>query len=317
VLVGFGCGFVYIPAMRIMSDWYRPDELGTYSGIMVAAGNAGAMVSATPLVLLMNSIGWRNSFHAVGVVTVAAAILAYVIVRDKPSDLKYPTPRDIMGLPPAPPAPKVQMGEALKRVFTTPKFYVLSALMFFFYGTLMGIGSLWAGPFLQNVFGLSKQGASNIIMMFPLGMVFGCPLSGYLSDKVLKSRKKILLYGIILHALTYIPLTFFMGEITTTQLYITFFLYGLTGGTFVNCFVCAKEAFDVRYAGTAMGALNVFVFAGGAFYQNMIGVVLGWFPVVSANVYPMEAYRAALLASLGGLIIGALIFMCFKEEKKS
>lgn len=313
VLVGFGCGFVYIPAMRIMSNWYKPDELGTYSGILVAAGNAGAMVSAAPLVLLMNSIGWRNSFYVVGVVTVLAAIMAYFIVRDKPTDRDYPTPREIMGLAPAPPAPTVRMGEALKKVFSTPKFYLLSALMFFFYGTLMGIGSLWAGPYLQNVFGLSKQVASNIIMMFPLGMVIGCPLSGYLSDKILKSRKKILLYGIILHMFTYIPLIFFMKEMTTVHLYIIFLFYGITGGTFVNCFVCVKEVFEVRYAGTAMGALNVFVFAGGAFFQNVIGVVLGRYAVVTPGVYPMEAYHTALWLCLVGLIIGTVIFMFFRE----
>ena len=75
LLVGFGCGFVYIPAMRIMSDWYKPNELGTYSGVIVAAGNVGAMISAAPLALLMGAIGWRNSFNAVGAVTVLAAIL--------------------------------------------------------------------------------------------------------------------------------------------------------------------------------------------------------------------------------------------------
>jgi sugar phosphate permease len=316
LLVGFGCGFVYIPAMRIMSDWYKPDELGTYSGAIVAAGNVGAMISAAPLVLLMNLIGWRNSFHAVGVVTILAAILAYVIVRDRPSELGFPTPRELMGLAPAAPGPKVRMGDALKIVFSSGKFYLLSTLMFCFYGTLMGIGSLWAGPYLQNAFGLSKQVSSNIIMMFPLGMAFGCPISGYLSDKILKSRKKILLYGVILHALSYIPLIAFIGDLSTFSLYVVFFLYGLTGGTFVNCFVCVKEAFDIRYAGTAMGALNVFVFAGSAFFQNIIGIVLGMYPVVSAGVYPVEAYVAALSRCLVGLIAGTLVFLFYKETKK-
>lgn len=317
LLVGFGCGFVYIPAMRIMSDWYKPDELGTYSGIIVAAGNVGAMISAAPLVLLMNSIGWRNSFHAVGAITILAAVLAYVIVRDKPSELGFPTTRELMGLPPADPGPKVRMGQALKIVFSSGRFYLLSILMFFFYGTLMGIGSLWAGPYLQNAFGLSKQAASNIIMMFPLGMAFGCPLSGYLSDKVLKSRKKILVYGVLLHALSYIPLILFIGDMSPTSLYFVFFFYGLTGGTFVNCFVCVKEAFDIRLAGTAMGALNVFVFAGSAVIQNIIGFILGMYPVVSPGVYSIDAYRVMLLFCLAGLILGGIVFLFYKEGRKA
>ncbi len=40
-LVGFGVGFIYVPAVRIMADWYKPDELATYSGILLAVGNMG------------------------------------------------------------------------------------------------------------------------------------------------------------------------------------------------------------------------------------------------------------------------------------
>lgn len=86
-LVGFGVGFIYVPAVRIMADWYRPDELATYSGILLAVGNIGALVSAAPLVALMGVIGWRNSFHVVGVFTVLAAAFTYAIVRNKPSEL--------------------------------------------------------------------------------------------------------------------------------------------------------------------------------------------------------------------------------------
>ena len=94
-VVGFGFGFVYVPALRIMTDWYRPDELATYSGMLIAIGNIGAMLSAAPLVLLMNSIGWRNSFYVVGIITVTAAILAYTVIRNKPGDKGFPSPREI------------------------------------------------------------------------------------------------------------------------------------------------------------------------------------------------------------------------------
>ena len=221
----------------------------------------------------------------------------------------------MMGLPPADSTAKIGMGSALKTIFSSVNFYILSLLMFFFYGTLMGVGSLWAGPYLQHVFGLSKQVSSNIIMMFPLGMAFGCPLSGYLSDKVLKSRKKILLYGIILHIITFLPLLLCMGDLSTTMLYVVFFLYGLTGGTFVNCFVCVKEVFDIRIAGTAMGALNLFVFAGSGVVQNVMGVILGKYAVVSPGVYSVAAYKAAFTFCLAGLIVGTLVFFFFKERK--
>ena len=117
----------------------------------------------------------------------------------------------------------------------------------------MGTGSLWAGPYLQHVHGLSQQAAGYIIMMFPLGMIFGSPLSGYLSDKILKSRKKVLLGGALLHCTAYVPLVFSTGQLQLGHLYILFFWYGLSGGAFVCCFACSKEIFEPHFAGTAIG----------------------------------------------------------------
>lgn len=313
-LVGLGVGFIYVPAVKILTDWYKPDELATYSGVLLAVGNIGALVSAAPLVALMNVIGWRNSFLVVAAFTVAAAFFTWIIIRNKPSELGLPTPRDMMGLPPAPAAPKVRLGEALRAVFSNGQFYLLAVLVFSYYGTLMSVGSLWAGPYLQQVYGLSKQAAGNVIMMFPLGMVFGCPLSGYLSDKVLKSRKKVLLAGITLHALSYLPLVFFPDNLSITQLYILFLWYGISGGAFVSNFACAKETAEPRFAGTAVGAVNVFLFAGGAFYQQVMGIVLGRYPMVSPGVYTAAAYQAAFTVAFVGLIIGVVVFCFFRER---
>lgn len=316
-LVGFGVGFVYVPAVRIMADWYKPDELATYSGILLAIGNIGALISAAPLVSLMAAIGWRNSFHVVGAFTLVAAIMAYFVIRNKPTELGFPTPRDLMGLPPAPPAPKVSLGEALKAVFGNKQFYLLGMLLFSYYGTFMGVGSLWAGPYLQNVYGLSKQAAGAIIMMFPLGMVFGCPLSGYFSDKILRSRKKVLLWGCAAHTLSYIPLVFFTEQMSVMALYLLFFWYGLSGGAFVSCFACAKETCEPRFAGTAVGALNIFIFVGGAFYQHLMGSIIGMYPVVKAGVYSPAAYKAAFTVPFVGLIAGAMLFWFFRENPKT
>ena len=36
---------------------------------------------------------------------------------------------------------------------------------------------------------------AGILSFIAIGMIFGCPIAGYLSDKVLKSRKKVLIAG--------------------------------------------------------------------------------------------------------------------------
>ena len=314
-LVGLGVGFIYVPALRILTEWYRPDEMATTNGLLLSVGNTGAMISAAPLVLLMTYFGWRHVFIIVAAVTVVCALFTWVAVRNKPTELGFPSARELQGLEPLPPAPPVKLGAALSSVFSKKKFYLLCLLMFCYYGTLMSVGSLWAGPYLQHVYELSKQVTGNIIMMFPLGMVFGCPLAGFISDKIVKSRKKVLLGGAILHALAYIPLIWMPGELSQMQLYMLFLWYGLTGGAFVTCYACAKETTQPQFAGTAMGALNVFVFAGGACYQQVQGLVLGSYEVVREGVFSIAAYQSAMQVAFFGLIVGIILFMFFKEER--
>ncbi|SDF71090.1 MFS transporter [Sporomusa acidovorans] len=314
LVIGFGSGALYVAAMRFVADWYKPDEMATCSGILLAAGNIGALLATTPLVFLMGNIGWRGSFILVAVLTLLASIVSYKFVRNKPADLEFPSPQEIMGISTVSQKVKISLAEAVKVVLGKKKFYLLAAFTFSYYGTFMGFGSLWAGPYLQNIYHFSKASVGNILMLFPLGMIIGCPLSGYLSDKVFKSRKQVLIYGCVLHTLSYIPFIFFTEQMTSLSLYILFFFYGLTGGAFVSCFACAKEIYEDRFAGTANGALVIFVSLGAAFYQYVMALVINMYSMISPGVYSLAAYKSAFIVPVCGLLLGVIALIFFKEE---
>ena len=310
-LIGLGVGVVYVAAMRIFSDWYSSDELATYSGLLLAAGNVGALMSTAPLVFAMKQVGWRHSFDIIAALTFLAAAVGYMIIRNRPGD--------ILSHDGAPPeiavnaGCRVSLGTSVKTVWGEKKLYLLGALLFSFYGTFMGVGSLWAGPYLRDVYGLSKIDSGGILMLFPIGMAIACPLAGYLSDKVFGSRRKVLLYGAILHLTSYVPLVFFSDSLGVGSLKVLFFWYGLSGGTFVVCFACVKEIYEKHFAGTAVGSLNIFLFIGSAFYQYVMGLVINITSrggdVVSAKVYSI-AFSIPML----GLIVGIISFYFFRER---
>lgn len=310
-LIGLGVGVVYVAAMRIFSDWYSPNELATYSGLLLAAGNIGALMSTTPLVFAMKQVGWRHSFDIIAALTFLAAAVGYFIIRNKPGDIgrrHAATPETATKV-----EPPVSLSASVKTVWGEKKIYLLGALLFSFYGTFMGVGSLWAGPYLRDVYGLSKIDSGTILMLFPLGMTIGCPLAGYLSDKVFGSRRKVLLYGGILHVTSYIPLVFFNDSMGIGALKVLFFWYGLSGGTFVVCFACAKEIYEKHFAGTAVGSLNIFLFMGSAFYQYIMGVVIN-FTSGGENVDFSKVYSIAFFVPMAGMLIGIVVFTFFRER---
>ena len=84
LLVGLGASVILISFLRLAAEWFRPDEFGTISGWSQTVGNVGALVASSPLALLVEAVGWRQSFVMIGVVTLLLALAAILFVRDRP-----------------------------------------------------------------------------------------------------------------------------------------------------------------------------------------------------------------------------------------
>ena len=306
-IIGLSVSVVFVGAMKIFSDWFYPNELATCSGILLAVGNLGALLSTRPLMWLIEQAGWRDAFWFVTAYTLFSGILAWMVLRNTPKECGFP---EIA----ATSQETVSMRSALKEVFRTHRFYLVTIASTLYYGTLMNVGGLWSGPYLQDVYGLSKDVASSIVMFFTLGMIMGCPVSGWLSDKIIRSRKNVLLLGIVLHTLTYIPLAFFTASISTpTLLYLLFALFGFTGGFFVVCFACVKETTEPRYAATAVGGLNMGIAVGAAFFQYICGLIIDSHGKIG-SVYGADAYASAFQLCMLMMIVSAVFMFFFKEK---
>ena len=308
-IIGLSVSVVFVGAMKIFSDWFYPNELATCSGVLLAVGNLGALLSTSPLMWLIAKAGWRDAFWFVTVYTLFSGILAWVVLRNTPKECNLP---EINASAAA--QEKVSMRTALKAVFSTRKFYLVTLASTLYYGTLMNVGGLWSGPYLQDVYGLSKDVASSIVMFFTMGMIVGCPVSGWLSDKVIRSRKKVLLLGIILHALAYIPLCFCTASVPSTALlYVLFATFGFTGGFFVVCFACVKETTEPRFAATAVGGLNMGIAVGAAFFQYVCGLIIDAHGKTGA-VYGADAYASAFQLCMLMMACAAVFMFFFKEK---
>ncbi len=309
--IGLGVSAVYIAAMKIFSDWYKKDELATCSGALLAVGNVGALLSTAPLVLLIAQFGWRDTFAGMGWYTLIMGGVSYLLIRNTPGELGFRPVSEEAGASTENPT----IFEALGALLTNRNFCLLSLLSFMYYGTFMGVGALWAGPYLQDVYGLSRQASAAVIMFFPIGMTIGCPLSGYLSDKILRSRRRVLLYGCILHLLAYIPFILFTGSMPTGVLYLLFLYFGISGGFFVSCFACAKEISHPAFAGTSIGALNMLLAFGAAFFQYVLGWILALCGKTAGGSYGEDAYRMVFVAAAAGLMVGVASIYRFRERK--
>jgi sugar phosphate permease len=270
-LVGLGVSMLFVPTMKVLAEWFRVREFATMTGILMAMGGLGVLTAASPLAWLSTLIGWRFSFVAVGIFTLLLAILVWLFVRDRPADLGWPSPSEPLG----PNPPSIGLLEGMKKVLTYPRFWPVAIWFFFDCAIFFSFGGLWGGPYLMQVYGLTKAQAGQILSMMAIGMIVGSPLVSFLSNRIFRGRKPVLvLSSFIVLCLTAL-LAFHTEGLPVAVLYLICLGLGIFSSAIVVVgFTTTKELFPVQIAGTSTGLVNLFPFAGGALFQPFLGYLL-------------------------------------------
>lgn len=150
--------------------------------------------------------------------------------------------------------------------------------------------------------------------MIAWGMILGSPLLGFISDRVLKSRKKVLVLCSSLLSLLFGLLSLFPSGLPPALLYALFFLFSLSASSIVAIgFTMTKELFPVEIAGTSVGLVNVFPFLGGAIFMPFLGWILDTYPKTLLDDYGLAGYSAVLFILFGAALIALLCSLLSKE----
>jgi len=315
VMVGLGVSMVFIPAMKILSQWFRAHEFALMAGILNAVGGAGVLAATWLLALMVAWFGWRVSFELIGACTLIVVGLAWLIIRDRPEDKGLPSLAEIdrKGEEVAAPAIQIGLWEGARRVVSEKYFWPVAIWYFFDCGIFFGFGALWSGPYLMHVYGMTRAEAGAVLSMIAWGMIVGSPILGFLSDRVLKSRKKVFVF--CTSGLVFVLLFFsvFPSGLPHTTLYVLFFLFAIFASSIVAIgFTTTKELFPVEIAGTSVGTVNLFPFLGGAIFMPILGKVLDAYPKSTAG-YSVDAYSTIFLILLGTSLAALVCTFLMKE----
>lgn len=309
VLIGLGVSAVFVATMKVFSEWFTGEEHARVSGMLMSVGGIGWLSATTPLAFLMLMLGWRESFVLVGLFALALTIVTWFVVSDSPGrEGLLRTGEEITSR-------KKNNGaiDNIKIVFKEKHFWAIAIWFFFRGGALLGFFGLWAGPYIIDVYKLSKQTTGNILAMIAFAMIFLSPVLGHLSDKTLMSRKKVLVGASLLNSLCWLVMLVFYDSMSIPALYAVFFIMGVTiSSVGILAIVTTKEFFPPEIAGTAMGSINVFPFIGGIVFQPLIGWILdksGKFQ----GTYEPSAYLSIIWLLFVTSIV-ALISIMFSEE---
>lgn len=310
-IIGIGAAVVYIPIMKVLAVWFRRQEFASMSGVLLLVGNVGGIAAAAPMVLMIDSLGIQNTYIALAIITALIALLCWIVVRNHPSEMGLPSIEEIVSEETGQPiqeSTSAKMGttEALKRTFTSGrKFWPLAIWFFCLYGTIMLWQASQAGAFYTNIYGFTKANAGLMVTMVGIGMVCGCPLAGILSDRVLHSRKKVIIVGTLVYTAIWAVIWLTAGNASMNSFAIQAvinYLFGFFGGFFVVSYAQVKELYPIAMAGTSTAALNLFPFLGGAIFITIAGLIVTNKTLVQFQDLWMIAFILMVIGSICAIL---------------
>jgi sugar phosphate permease len=318
VFVGLGVALVFVPTLKILTNWFASEDFVRMTGLLLSLGGVGAYFAATPLAMLSEVLSWRGSMIVIGVATLLIVALVWLLVRDTPQELGYAPLKGILS--PAESQTTKSLLQGMGLVLKTPLFWPMSICFFLSGAVSMSFAGLWGGPFLVHVYDMSRAQTGAILSMMAIGLIIGAPTMSWLSDKVFRSRKKLLIVNLLWTFCMFLALAFFTADFPPLLLYFWCFFYSLGfSGIMVLGYALIKELFPMKIAGTATGLTNIFPFAGAAVGQPLMGWYLDSFGTTN-GVYGVAAYSSSfklcLIVILGAIIAAAMVKETFPAKKQ-
>ena len=265
LLMGIGMACNLMGTLKIITLWFSPRYFATLSALVVSTGTMGNLVAATPLVLLAQAMGWRNSFLVMAVINLILVVLFFSIARDRPqTPLLADVPREAS-------TRLSDIVQSLLRLFKEKDYWIISLGTFCRYGIFAAVQALWAGPFLIHALDVAPVSAGNLLVLTSVGIVVGSPVFGWLSDTVFRHRKGLVIAGLLGMAAILVILTRLSSGTGMLVLSILFFSFGFFGSAGGIMYAHIKERMPPERAGAAMTGINFFTMMGVAVFLQGLG----------------------------------------------
>lgn len=157
ILVGLGVSVTFICILKILSQWFHPQQFSTMTGLTSFIGNLGGIMAQTPLALMVAAFTWRKTFISIGFITLIVAILCYLIIRDQPKEINNDKIR-LRTEQNTKPEGTVPPWTSVRRVLinwqTWPSFIIIMGI----FGSFICFSGTWGISYLTDIYGISKEG---------------------------------------------------------------------------------------------------------------------------------------------------------------
>lgn len=281
-LIGVGVSSCLMAAFKAFRVWYPAERQSQLGSWMLVIGTSGALSATVPVAMLLPLIGWRNIFFGVAGALLLAAWVLFSRLRDVEQAMSAAHTKPVSSTTAADPAANTSASDepGYAAIFSDPYFRRMALLGAVHQGGFMALQSLWAGPWMMTVLGMSIEQTSHVLFLFNLSLLIAyLGLSWWAPRYVAYGQRRglpalrVVAIGLSLSVLLQ-GLMVLLPYPQSWWLWVPFAVV-ITVTTLGQTHV--SLAFPTALVGRANSAFNLTLFVGAFSLQWGIGLLLDWF----------------------------------------
>lgn len=293
LLQGAGGVFALVGAVYIATENFPASRAATLIGATQMFGMAGGSAGQFAVgPLISRGFSWKVLWIGMGIAGLAIGALLFALLpKDERSEKSDNWLKSMPG--------------AFGVVFKNPQSILCGLIAGFLFIPTTIFDMIWGVRYLQEAHSFDYPSAVMRSATVPLGWIIGCPLVGFVSDRIGR-RKPVIIAGALVLLICLIWILY--GPTDVFPPYSVGLVAGLASGAAMLPYTVIKEANSPQFAGTATGVINFLNFT----FSALLGPVFGWLlQHLSAGAARPELahYQAAFQPLLFG--VGAAILLSF------
>jgi MFS family permease len=298
ILIGMGCSPAFMAAIVFTSKHWPVARFAGISGLVLAIGSGGMLLSATPLAWVIDRWSWRSAFAVLTILSIFTLLASALILEKSAVQRTRNLASEIWG-----------GFYGLRFVLFGRRPIALLAIGFVSYGAVITIRGLWIVPMFVERYGVSLLSAGNVALFFSIAMIIGPAVGGYL-DPGDKARPAAITMMALAIAASICALAIFDGFSLWLDAILCITI-GFLSGFFILVYAEARSSYPPELTGRGLTALNMSFFLGAAVAQSLSGII-----AVGAQQVGWNATDAVLLFLAAALLAGTVCFFTLIRAAK-
>jgi sugar phosphate permease len=293
--------------VKISSRWFSYSAYGTVMGIMSLSYLLGDAASREFMSLLIAAgLGWRSVFFVAGAMLSVLLLLNFLLLKDSPENIGCPEPQSnpenlFRSADERQMAPDFR---SLVKTFARNGTFWLVCILSIGVTILRETFNLWTPTYFTQSIGLSIADAAQKSALFPLFGAFSVVAAGFLSDRLGKAGRAIIIfYGMLLAAVVLSVLAW--GHLGSSKL-VPVTLVALVALVMMGPYSYLSGAISLDFggkhgSGSASGFIDGTGYLGGILAGNCVArvsVTWGW-----QGVFALLTLVALLSAVAAGIYL--------------